>query len=402
MVLTAWAAVPIPILDSIDITYSYLTGGFTWSWLLTPHNEHIIVIPRLLVIADLALTNGQMLIFVGLSLLSWSAVFLLIARHIKHAVSNHDLRMFVIALLAILFFRAFFLQCVVLNAGFNYPLTAIFAVVAFVLAAGLQPSRAGYLSATASALAGLASGFCLINGLLAIPLAGALACIRSRSPLTLLPFVVALGVGAACYLGAEVSAPRVFEFEPLLWIQALTGMFGAPWAHITGGIGQAAGGVVLLLAGGSLLSATRDLRNLDPLTGLGVTLILFGLGSAGMIVLGRPNEVDFMAVAGRYGLWVALVHAGILLIVVRMPLAQRLHHHPVVKAIALVGAGVLLAEQAVIGDFYVTRSQGMDVAVAQIRSGDRSDAALDAVKSNMASSRPAFDFYALKGLYGFR
>jgi hypothetical protein len=252
VILTGWAAVSIPIADIIDITYPYLAGGFSWAWLLAPHNEHVILLPRLLLIADLALTGGHMLVFVGVSLLSWGAVFLMILHAVRAATADRHLCVFAAAVLALLLFRAFFLQGVVLNNGFNYQLTAVFAVAAFMLAASVQPSRMSYLPATISALAALASSFCLINGLIAIPLAAALACMRSRSPFTLLPFAMAFAIGMACYLRGAASATRILVIEPLLWPQAFIGLFGAPWTYRLGIVGEVAGAAVLLLAGFAL------------------------------------------------------------------------------------------------------------------------------------------------------
>jgi O-antigen ligase len=120
-----------------------------------------------------------------------------------------------------------------------------------------------------------------------------------------------------------------------------------------------------------------------------------------MIVLGRPNDLTAMAVQGRYGLWVALVYAGVLLIALRLRGVQELSRRPMVSVIAVVAAIALLVEQVMVGSFYVERANNMQAAVEYLRAGDRSDAALDTVKSLIPASRPAFDLYAARGLYGF-
>ena len=82
VVVAVVAAVPIPILDTLDMTGRYLADGLSWPALIAPWNRHLVVLPRLLLVADIHATGGHMVPFVLLALLAWCAVVLVVRHHL--------------------------------------------------------------------------------------------------------------------------------------------------------------------------------------------------------------------------------------------------------------------------------------------------------------------------------
>ncbi len=401
ILVTLSAGVPIPIIDSLKMTGSYLQDGFSWQWLTQLVNQHSVIVPRLLLLADLELTGGHMMAFVALSLLAWCGVFILLWRRIV-AVAPDDLtRILAASLLALVMYRGFLLESIVLNNGFNYPLTAFFAVLAAVPAANLSPGRPALAGASLSAVAALAAGLCLLNGVLALPLAALVAWLRSRSTLVFIPFALAAFCAFILYrMGAGLSADHIhIEFDVVL--RSLLNLFGAPWVLKIDIAGKAVGLLVLLMAAISLWMIMR--RGDSPTAGdaIAAMLILFGIGSSVMVAVGRPDISDKIGAAGRYGLWVAFVHAGIILAQMRNPAIVTWTRGKAFRAMLLVGLLLTSAEQARLTLFYARWGGEMQVAAAALRSGDYSSERLAAILTTTGVI-PTLDAYAERNLYGFR
>ena len=400
MIVAIVAAVPIPILDSLDMTGRYLNEGLSWQSLVQPWNQHLIVIPRLLLAADIAVTGGHMLPFVVLALLAWCGVFAVARRHLADAVAPGNLRLLAQALLLLVLFRAFLLESIVLNNGLNYPLAAISAVAAISLAARLDTAKPAMTKATLSALAALASSLCLANGILAIPIAALVAVRRSRSLRAALPFGAALAVVLGCLGLSPPGGPLLEQPDPHIVLQSMTRMFGAPWGLKIGAFDQAVGAVVLATAAATLILILYRQPRLDSANAFAAGLIAFGLGSALLVALGRPDLVNDMGMIGRYGLWPALVKAGIVLVLVRTaPIVNRLDR-PALLALILALAVLIAHEHVRQARMYLALGADMQEAAVALRAGGRDPALLARIRSD--GRGPVFDLYAARGLYGFR
>jgi hypothetical protein len=393
--------ISIPILDIVDITHGFVADGFTWSWLLQPWNQHLIIVPRLLLMVDIVATGGHMGIFTLLALLAWLGVILICLRFASDAGLEHRILLLVAAVLGLAMFRGFLLESIVINNGFNYPFTALFAAVAFALAAGMQPGQRVFVRAGFSALAALASGLCLANGMLAVPVAAAIAVLRARAFRVVLPFLIAAGVFVAVYASADTNNGIVIQFDAVTVLQSLTAVFGAPWVLKVDLLGQGVGFcviLVLLAAGVSLLHRLDRLGAVDAFAG---AMMLFSMGSIGMIVIGRPELSAEIGSIGRYAIWVAMAHAGIVLVVLRSPLVAGWTERRSFRLLILTAAALLMIEQARIAWSYAEIGQGMQQASQALQEGDRATDLFDMIRTDPASAGPVFDLYAAQGLYGF-
>ncbi|WP_341898784.1 hypothetical protein [Ferrovibrio terrae] len=399
-VLTALAAVPIPVFDILNITHGYLADGLSWHWLLELHNQHQILVPRLLLVADLAITGGHMEVFVALGLLAWIGVYGVVARQISRDSAASPWQTFGYALLAIALFRAFLLESIVLNNGFNYPVAAIFAVSAFALAARLDPARPFQPVAWLAAMAALCSSLCLLNGVLAVPIAAGIAVLRSRSLFAAIPFVAGGMIAVALYVKGPMIGASQMSFDVGLLLQALLNAFGAPWVLKATVAGQAVGLIVALLALACLAASLRS--RLAGVDAMAVALILFGLGSIMLAAIGRPELSEHMGAVGRYALWTALVHAGIILTVIRRPVILQWLDRRALQVVLLFVAILLMVEQARMARVYLALGQGMQAAAIRLQAGERSDAVFAAIKIDPVYGRTIYDLYAARGLYGFR
>jgi hypothetical protein len=395
------AGVTIPIIDILHITGSYLRHGFSWSWLVELLNQHSIILPRLLLLADMSLTGGHMVIIIALALASWCAVFTLVLRHVAAVAADNFFRGLAGALLAMAMFRGFLLESIVLNNGFNYPLTAIFVVMAATAVAGIVPSQPVLVRTSIAALSGLAAGLCLVNGLLVIPIVALMAWLRSRSPVALLPFVVTGIAGLWLYwLGSERTS-FLIAIEPGVFFQTLLNLFGAPWVRKIGIAGQIVGIVVIVAAAGSLVATARRYRHCNGADAMIVILILFGLGSTGMVAIGRLETSEAIGSAGRYGLWVAFVHAGIILAAVQSPAVRQWASAKTLRIFLLAGIFLLIVEQARYAVYYTQLGEEMQAAATELQAGGRSMALLQAIRSPPDYALPALDLFAEQHLYGF-
>jgi hypothetical protein len=394
--------VSIPILDIVGITHGFVADGFSWPWLLQPWNQHLIIVPRVLLMADITMTGGHMGIFTLLALSAWAGVVLICMRFANDAGLERRLLLLVAAVLGLAMFRGFLLESIIINNGFNYPFAALFAALAFALAAGVQPGKPVFARASFSALAALAGGFCLANGMLAVPVAAMVALLRGRAFLAVLPFFVAGGVLITIYAVAAPAGDIPVQLDTVTVLQSFTSVFGAPWVLKIGLLGQGVGLCVifaLLAAGVSLL---RRLDRLDAVEVFAGAMMLFSLGSIGMIVIGRPELSAEIGAVGRYAIWVAMAHAGIALVALRRPLVVRWTERRSFRLVIMAGAALLMIEQARLVWAYSEMGQGMQQAAQALQRGERGAGLFDVIRTDPASAGPVFDLYAAHGLYGFR
>lgn len=394
-----YAAVPIPILDIIDITHGYVADGFSWPWLVQVFNQHSIVVPRLLLMADIMVTGGHMTIFTTLGLTAWLGIFIIVVQNLWVATPTYSIRLLGCGLLAFVVFRCFLLESIVINNGFNYLFAAFFAVVSFSIAATVKPS---WSALAVSSLAALASGLCLVNGVLAIPIAAIIAGLRNRRVSVVLPFGIAMFIAASFYLLGRPESGPTLSLNPLIVLQSLTSMFAAPWVRKIGLFGQLFGMLMIFLALITLILILRRPSRMDAINAFAAAMLMFGLGSASLIAIGRPELTADIGVVGRYALWPALVHAGIILFWIRLPVLATWFEGRGFRALIITGVLLLAIEQLRYAWMYIELGQSMQQAAVQLRAGERSPALFETIKSASSSASPVFDLYAARGLYGFR
>ncbi len=350
----------LPAFDLLDILAALLQG-VGWVWLFQPHNEHLLVLPKLWFAFDLAVLRGSLLAHALLCFAIWTAAFLaLVPVLMRAAGEERDLALAGIGLLAVLWFRTFTLEPFVIALGIGFVAMLGPAVCAMILAlrfgTGRRPTGgAGRLLAVL--LLGLCAVGSLANGILALPVAALLAWRRDRPG----PALVIFAAGLACALGYVLTRSGAGGGGSLGgMLSFLIAFFAAPWFKVVAmpAIVLSVATILLLLALAPLALIARE----TPAR-LAGGLALFALAGAALVAYGRQGGGTGGALAGRYGLFVVLGHTSILL-----ALVQGLRWtSPAIRggAFALLGLGavVLLAEQVVIGQRYAARAD----AVAALR-----------------------------------
>lgn len=350
----------LPAFDLLDIL-SAMLRGVEPAWFFQPHNEHLLVLPKLWFAFDLTLLKGSLLAHSLLCGTIWAAAFAgLLPLVYRAAGPDRDLALAASGLLAVLWFRAFTLEPFVIALGFGF-VGMLGAGIGAILLAGRigvprrgDPGRGKLLGAI---LLGLAAPATLANGLLALPVAAVAAARRDRW----LPAVVLFGVGMLAAGGYAALRPaEQGGAAPTAMVRFLLVFFGAPWIKLAPEPAKVVSALTMLalVAIAPMALFARGLHGR-----IAGALALFTLGAAVVVAYGRHRFGMEQATAGRYGLFVVLGHAAILMAGTGL---LRMAGGPV-RALAAIGALavalILIGEQWLIGQRYAARAD----AVAELR-----------------------------------
>lgn len=355
----------LPAYDLLDILDAMLRG-VDWSWYFRPHNEHLLVAPKLWFAFDLAVLRGNLIAHSLLCGAIWAGAFAALLPLVRRAAGpDHGLALAASGLLAVLWFRAFTLEPFVIALGFGFLGMLGAAIGAIVLAGRIGMPRRGERGLgklVGSILLGLAALASLANGILALPGAAVAAFRRERW----LPAIILFGIGilaAAGYAALRPGAPS--DIDPLGMARFLVVFFGAPWIKLAPEPAKLVSALTMLalVAIAPLALFGRDLPGR-----IAGALALFILGTAVLVAYGRHRFGLEAATAGRYGLFVVTGHAAILIVGTGL---LRIAGGPVralAAGVAVLASLTLLGEQWVIGQRYVARADavaGLRASLAQ-------------------------------------
>ncbi len=392
---------PLPCYDLLSMLLQYFQHGLSAAGLLALFNGHIVLLPKLLLILDLRLTGGDVGHFVVLSLLAWIGCFLILASAAWQAPLSLAWRRFLLLGLAVLMFRLFQLEAIVIPNGFNYPLSCLFATAALSL---LAPPDAGPRRALFAAVCSVAAAACLANNLLLPPLlAGAALFSRQRSTnliYSLLAGSFVTMLFAAGYLLRDRS-PLVFATGSIPDIaNAFVLVIGSPYA-IFPAAGYAVGTSILLASALVLTVLARRRQHLCELERLAGLLLLFGLASIGLVAIARAGLGPENSLAGRYSMFNAFILTGVLLglpsVIAELGWRRSLMPLP---CVLLLVALVLLPEQRTLGRTYLRLGAEAQADARALRQGSRELALFRNIGTQDLSTAAAVNELAKRNLYG--
>jgi hypothetical protein len=203
-----WARFPILYRDDWEWLGWMLTQPPTLRTIFTPHNEHLIPLPRLLVALQYRLAGSDTRLMFAVALASQLAVGWLFWREIRRRwPDDRTMRAFVFGAAAVCLFFSHQLQSIVFMAAVLFPLVEAFAVASVV--AALNASEPGGRSTclVAAGLAAAGAALTTTNGFAA-------------------PFLVALILWTR---GASRTRVGTFAAAGLLSIGAYVIVVGRPW-----------------------------------------------------------------------------------------------------------------------------------------------------------------------------
>lgn len=365
----------LPAFDLLDILEALLRG-VGWAWFFQPHNEHLLLLPKLWFAFDLAVLRGSLIAHSLLCGAIWAGAFAALLPLIRRAAGpDPGLALAASGLLAVLWFRAFTLEPFVIALGFGFLGMLGAAVGAIVLAGRIGVPRRGDEGRGklfGCVLLGLAALASLANGILALPVAALAALRRDRW----LPAAVLLAVGvvaAAGYAALRPGGPA--GIDPPTMARFLVVFFGAPWIKLAPEPAKVVSALTILalLAIAPLALFGRDLPGR-----IAGALALFTLGTAVLVAYGRHRFGLDQATAGRYGLFVVTGHAAILIAGTGLLRTAGGPMRAIVAVVAVSAALMLLGEQWVIGQRYVARAD-----------------AVAALRASLAQTAPAVEPFAM-------
>lgn len=314
--------VTVPYLDLLEwiLRYDqYWRAGDWWHYLWLPHNEHRPIWSLLLVLADIEWFRGTTLPFI----LFDSFCFVLTIGGLVWVIWRADLAVEVRAILAAAVILLIAGSQAVIYCGLPILSNNIHTVALLILALVLLDSDSEEgshptLRRTAAIAAAVGAAFGIIGGLFAplvlmwVAWAGGLGrawliAIGLIAAILFACFLPGIPTGQASHLSDWSALPMVAEY----YIRVL----GLPWSHAASLVwfGRLAGCVVL---GASIITLFRcglRGRRLRQVERIGFALLMFGLLITAMIALGRWSVLPEQPVPIRYGIYVALGEAGLVL-----------------------------------------------------------------------------------------
>lgn len=335
-------------LDWIMLYSERPAGRLAYLW--TPHSEHRIAAERLLLGIDIEWFGGTGLPFVVVRTALVLILSLGLAWQIYHSIASQLVKATALSLLVFALLPAHLVVMCTMPVMGGFVHTGSFAVFALLLWDNdSTPKRAAALAAAAIAGLGLA------GGLFTWP---ALAFVAWRSGARV-AWLAVIGVAGllmwTIYLKGLPSHPGMLALD----LQRVVAMadfvirfLGLPWSHAAALVwpGRAIGTLVLATGCYLLLTDAFSGQRKPGFERVGLGMILFAFMLAAAAALARLNIAPDREMPVRYGMIVALAHAGILL--AALPWLGRLiegRHAAAVKIAILVAATALLAQQVMVG-----------------------------------------------------
>ena len=342
-----------------------------WAWLLSlqdhpftkglwqPHNEHIVVIPRLLLWANFW--------FWG-----WPGYATLFAALFCHGVvagvlaltcieRERDEAILLIGSVLFLSFLTYELQSAVFPASVLFPLVAassVVAILALTKCAGNSSQRSVRRWVSLSALMSVVGMLCLTNGLI-VPfvLVGLSSLLRLGRRAAALFISIGVAGFAARYLVGGVPH-TVLTASPLATVRFALSMLAGPIAAVSPPLAALAGSGFAAVAFWTLW---RRAPARTPASTLLVGIIWFVIGSAAMGSLGRAQMDPSVAAESRYTDLAAIGWSSMLLLALPSGLARRRIGHAVAVLLPLASIAAL-PMQVFVGDVWVAKADYLHAA----------------------------------------
>jgi hypothetical protein len=298
----------VPYFDDWSWLASLQDGGLASLW--QPHNEHLIVIPRLLVWIDFWIWGWPgyaSLLAALLAHASVAAVFIWMCRGRDVA----EARLLAGAVL-IITFSTYGLQGAVFPAAVNFPLVVAFATLAVAsLAHGAAAASRRHHWMTAAGVCSVLAMLCVSNGL-AVPFILVALALLLRLPRAALAFL-ALGLAGAAVRYAIGGVPESALVASLPAVMRFTlATLAGPAASLSIDLALGVGALFLVLAAVVCWRFVRT-RARPPADAIVAGCVAFAIAGGFLTAIGRAQFDPSVAAQSRYTELAALGWASLLL-----------------------------------------------------------------------------------------
>jgi hypothetical protein len=346
------APIRVPVYDLLDWLrfYSERMEARDWAgYLWTPHNEHRIVISRILLLIDARFLNGEGSAFALFGALLLAGIVAAISMLVASGAGAKRFRLVALSFALMLTMPAYIATTISMPAMGVFLHTSAFALFSLLLI----DAEPGYARRFAAILTACIASFGVSGGLLVWPAMAWLSWRRSQDLFWIVLIACGAGFGVLYFHGApslHASAIGVAQIPDVL--DYMIRFLGLPWSHLHALVWPSrAAGLTLLLAGSYLIVRDTLTRpKILRMQRIGLALLLFVLLIAFAAGTARSDIATDREMPIRYAAFVALAHLGLLLYL--LPGLERLWSgaaRPWAETAAVCAACALLAQQLAAG-----------------------------------------------------
>ena len=332
-----WARFTVPYRDDWDWLLWVLKRPLTLRRFFEPHNEHVIVLVRVLLVAQYWLEGARSHLIFYTCLLAQFGTGWICLREIRRRWSDGPALRYAAGVSAAILFFSFQLQSFVFMAASVFPLVQFFATAAIfgaLTASATSPARAGSILLTAGSCA--LAVITTTSGLV-VPLLVALVFWCRRAPWRMVTGFGLMSIGAAVAYLALAGVP--WHTAPLngpagagpgagVMIAYFLTFFASGMAYANVTAATATGAVLLALGAVAILVTIHQRDAAARLELFAAALMLFAIASVAMATPSRAQFGALQAAQSRYATCSLAYWAGLFLWVVsrfwdRVGAAQR-------------------------------------------------------------------------------
>ena len=349
--------VRVPVWDLLDWVVFYLQTGRTgdwWSYLWQPHNEHRILVTRLLLAVDIDIFRGSGIPFLIFGALSQLAIIGILIREIRLSSQPTELRL--VAIAAVIFaFAASHLAILVSMAAFSGLLqTTLFVILAVTFLDGENENSHSILRRSLAIVCAVLAPFGLSAGLLVWPVMFWAAWRGNLGP-KWIALIALVGIAEwIIYLTGISAGPHKLTSaaEIVKMLDYSIRLLGLPWSHAPSLVwfGRFAGLMWFTIGGWILVTLSLQTPTPERLQRIGAALILFMFLIAAAAGIARLDVAPDRETPIRYSIFVAAGQIGILFAASGYLISFYRHFAgPVVRSFIILAAAILVAQQVVSG-----------------------------------------------------
>lgn len=298
---------PYPYRDDWDWLAWRLGGPVSLDRLLSLHNEHVPLLPRLIFLAQFWIEKSRGDVMAGAALVEMLIVGALVFNETRrHAWPSRTERAIAIgAAMSILCFN-WQLQSLLFATTITFPLVEMLALIAIVCAINATSAASSRRAWTAGALAAAAAAMATTSaGLLVPAVAGVLAWCRRARPSIVITFALAFAAGLAGYLLLRQSPATSMPSASIGQIIALFFAFFASFASYGSPVFGVGAGVIVFGAGLAVLwPVLRRSPDVSRLDHFAAGVVLFTMAAALAVASARAGFGATQGAQSRYATFI--------------------------------------------------------------------------------------------------
>jgi hypothetical protein len=311
---------PVPVEDSWrGMVGFYLDSENPGAW-WAQHNDHRIIIAKLLFWLDMRFVDGSGLLLIPLNIVLLASTGWLLFAYANRLIAfpSGRERLLVGASLGMLCLAWMQNKNIISSFQNEFILAFLLPLLSFYCFARALQAQSATRWFILSLVTGLASAHCLINGLLALPILALLSWFTERSPrrffLILLCAAASIAIFLIGYQSSMASPIGIVKLrdDPLSLLIYALAYLGGPWQAVFGRIEGAIGFGALAIGLTTYLFITRKAYGAKPFALALVAYAVYVFAAAGMTAFGRSMFPLALATTSRYltptlFMWAALL-----------------------------------------------------------------------------------------------